>query len=127
MLVDAPREPSVMSRRKLSLRKASPFIDPISETDMRFCEPTVRVPVQFLESLDNSRGTRDAFLRHSIPGVQPWAVSSEEREHGAVQQPTRKVRSSRTISEAAYGHDAGRAAGSGVPRPRYEGQRQAAL
>ena len=30
--------------RKLSLRKASPFIDPIPEPDVRFCEPTVRVP-----------------------------------------------------------------------------------
>ncbi len=35
--------------RKISRRKASPFFDPISDTDVRFCEPTLRVPVQFME------------------------------------------------------------------------------
>ncbi len=45
--------------RKLTLRKASPFVDPIPETDVRFCEPTVRVPVQFLEITDGG------YLRHA--------------------------------------------------------------
>jgi ATP-dependent DNA ligase len=45
--------------RKLSLRKVSPFTDPIPEGDVRFCEPTVRVPVQFLEI------TESGYLRHA--------------------------------------------------------------
>ena len=45
--------------RKVPLRKASPFIDPIPETGVRFCEPTVRVPVQFLEI------TEGGYLRHA--------------------------------------------------------------
>jgi bifunctional non-homologous end joining protein LigD len=45
--------------RKLALRKVSPFVDPIPEADVRFCEPTLRVPVQFLEI------TEGGFLRHA--------------------------------------------------------------
>jgi hypothetical protein len=39
----------------LSLRKASLFNDPTPESDLRFCEPTVRVPVQFLEFTEARR------------------------------------------------------------------------
>ena len=45
--------------RKLPLRKSSPFVDPIPEADVRFCEPAVRVPVQFLEI------TEGGYLRHA--------------------------------------------------------------
>ena len=46
-------------RKKVSLRKTSPFIDPIPEADVQFCEPTVRVPVQFLDIAN------DGYLRHA--------------------------------------------------------------
>ncbi len=45
--------------RKLSPRKASPFADPTPEADVQFCEPTVRVPVQFLAV------TESGYLRHA--------------------------------------------------------------
>jgi bifunctional non-homologous end joining protein LigD len=45
--------------KKLSPRKASPFRDPIRERDVLFCEPTTRIPVQFVEF------TGDGCLRHA--------------------------------------------------------------
>jgi len=48
--------------RRVPLRKASPFSDPIPETDVRFCEPTVCVPVQFLEAMEGGY-LRRASLR----------------------------------------------------------------
>ena len=73
--------------KNLPSRKASPFIDPIPETDVRFCELTLRVPVQFLvrflvpasrgqKEWANARLALDSKLRHQQRGRQRRKVQA---------------------------------------------------
>jgi len=66
--------------KNLPPRKASPFIDPIAETDVRFCELTLRVPVQFLVRflVPASRGQKEWANAPLGPGFQAPAPTARQ-------------------------------------------------
>jgi len=52
--------------RKLIPQKQSPFADRISHTDARFCEPSMRVPIEFAEFTDDGHLRRPALSRFAL-------------------------------------------------------------
>jgi hypothetical protein len=52
----------------LEPRKTSPFIDPINDPNASFCEPSLRVPIEFAEFTYCGKSLRPALSRFDYMG-----------------------------------------------------------